>query len=169
MQLKTYRKIILSSIIPVIGAILTLSYNIYQNTQERRIENIRQEVTAKVVQANSLNAAMDGIRKQYAINAYFCKNIYLLKDRNQEIYNLATSHFSANYNLVQVNYETQLIFGDQIYQKVLAFLVLIENDNYNICSQNAPTDDEMRILQSQINELMRQSITKSENQLNRLR
>lgn len=168
MQAKTYRKIIISSIIPLIGAVLTLSYNVYQNTEERRTENIRQEIDTKVMQANALNAAMDSIRRQYAIDSYFCNNLHLVTNKNQEIYNLAINHFMVNYKLVQVNYETQLIFGDVVYQKVISFSNLAYEDNYNICSKQVPNDEEMKLLQRQINGLMQQSIQASKKQLDKL-
>lgn len=111
----------------------------------REKSEIKEEINARFSERNALMKAMVDLRGVRDQGQRECKNgAYAGRDSVSYTQRL----FQADYNLVGVALETTGIFEQS---KIMQFLTISSVDKTSICNKNAPTDQQLRTLQTQIN------------------
>lgn len=130
-----------------------------QAANERKAEQIQAEINLKMEWMRRTNNAIKDMRKTRALIIIGCKYQRPISMYNQEVERfLVRDQVARNFDGVM------FIFNNSVQKKVSDLINFDESIN-NVCSTNAPSDDQWHKYENEISILMENSITQDEQTL----
>ena len=129
---------------------LTQRYNQEKAIQDR-VMYLQSEINNRFTLRNQLMEAMVNVRAARDIVQKQCKNS---RYAGRDAIRYQQQLFSTTYALVGATYKTIGIFSNEIKNKILQFEALASVDHVTICAKNSATENQLRLLQSNIDDLI---------------
>lgn len=153
----------LLTIIPVIFTILATSYwNIHSekiNRNYRAAESLQQVIQNNKNLASKVNLSMADIR-DYRRNLHkFCSGGKYTGNKNEYL----AQRDKFGFNLQKYHYDIRRDFNVDIYNQIIGFQKAMDESVDRFCSEQATTDEELKLMQRQINNSIDKELSQKRN------